>query len=321
MGNAAPLVTVLIPAYNHERYVQESIMSVLAQDWPRIELVVIDDGSTDATWSKICSLKETCEKTLERVVFRTKQNEGTCRTMNLGLSMAHGEYVLLCASDDRLLPGAIGALIGPMLVDLEIGLTVGQNLLIDATGARIYWDNRLNPVYERNKATYESFSDHFHRCFQLPVGSPDFGRYETFLKYNHVANGYLIRRSCLELIGPFRSEAPLEDYWMHLQLSKITRYLEIPQATFEYRWHAANTAKRREHLYEMARKTLRWEWERNGGASAAESFCRKMITSRKIRRYVGCLLWREDLAFSYFPAVRMWHVLGRRWVSCGSLPF
>ena len=61
------LISVCIPAYNHEKYVEATIGSILAQDYPRIELIVVDDVSKDKTWDIICSLKEKSCKKLEKI--------------------------------------------------------------------------------------------------------------------------------------------------------------------------------------------------------------------------------------------------------------
>lgn len=71
------LVSVIIPAYNHEQFIQETIGSIIAQTYENIELIVIDDGSKDSTWNKINELKETCEERFTRVHFETQENEGT----------------------------------------------------------------------------------------------------------------------------------------------------------------------------------------------------------------------------------------------------
>ncbi|MBK9186224.1 MAG: glycosyltransferase family 2 protein [Moraxellaceae bacterium] len=57
-----PLVTVIIPAYNHERFVEASIRSVIQQDYENIELVIINDGSQDRTHEIICNLEECCKQ-------------------------------------------------------------------------------------------------------------------------------------------------------------------------------------------------------------------------------------------------------------------
>jgi len=95
-----PLVSICIPAYNHERYVQEAIQSVIDQDYPRIELVVLDDGSTDSTWAKIKEMESACMKRFENVVFKTRENRGRVATGREIVSMRHGEIVGAIASDD-----------------------------------------------------------------------------------------------------------------------------------------------------------------------------------------------------------------------------
>ena len=64
-----PLVSVIIPAYNHEKFVQEAIKSIIEQTYQNIELIVIDDGSTDLTWQKILDIQEECNKRLSNVIF------------------------------------------------------------------------------------------------------------------------------------------------------------------------------------------------------------------------------------------------------------
>ena len=88
-----PLVSVIIPTYNTARYVQESINSVLEQDYPSIQLIVIDDGSTDETVDII-------RRYGERVVWLTQQNQGAAAARNAGLAVAQGEYIAFLDSDD-----------------------------------------------------------------------------------------------------------------------------------------------------------------------------------------------------------------------------
>ncbi|MEK6777653.1 MAG: glycosyltransferase [bacterium] len=97
MNSNRPLVSVTIPAYNHEFYVQTAIESVIKQSYENIELIVIDDGSTDKTADKI---RESCEKYKGRIRFVPQKNQGLIRTLNLGLSLSKGEYWCQMASDD-----------------------------------------------------------------------------------------------------------------------------------------------------------------------------------------------------------------------------
>jgi alpha-1,3-rhamnosyltransferase len=98
------LVSVVIPSYNHRRYVAQAIESVLAQSWPEVDLIVIDDGSTDGSPELIRSLLA------ERGGFRfvVRENRGLLATLNEGLALARGELFCELASDDYLPPDSIG---------------------------------------------------------------------------------------------------------------------------------------------------------------------------------------------------------------------
>lgn len=95
-----PLVSIVTPTYNRAPYLEETIESVLTQDYPAVEYIVLDDGSTDNTI-------EVLSKYADRLIWQSHLNMGETRTVNKGLSMAHGEIIAVVNSDDPLLPGAI----------------------------------------------------------------------------------------------------------------------------------------------------------------------------------------------------------------------
>jgi alpha-1,3-rhamnosyltransferase len=101
------LVPVVISAYNHQQYVQKTLQSVLDQTYPRIELIIVNDGSTDHTHDRIQDMLPEMQKRMQRVEYRNKANEGVIRSLNLCLSLAKGQYVYFIASDDVAKPEAI----------------------------------------------------------------------------------------------------------------------------------------------------------------------------------------------------------------------
>lgn len=254
-----PLISVLMPAYNHARYVEAAVRSVLMQDWPRVELVVVDDGSTDDTWRILLRLQPECERRLERVAFVTQANGGTTRTMNRLVSMARGDFMAVLASDDLFLPGAFVALMAPMGKNAGVGVTVGENILVDGDGRRCYWGAGRQTLYDEAKAVYRTLNEYTAKQSGVSPGSPAFGTYGALIRMNHIANGCLVRASALRQIAPFTPEAPLEDWWQHLQLSKVTRYVSVPERTFGYRWHGTNTMRDLDRIRSMVRRTLRHE--------------------------------------------------------------
>ena len=96
MGKIQPLVSVIMPAYNSEKYIGKSIESVLAQDYENFELIIIDDGSQDGTKS----IAEQYAKSDVRIKLLEQANQGVSVARNKGLDTATGEYVAFLDSDD-----------------------------------------------------------------------------------------------------------------------------------------------------------------------------------------------------------------------------
>lgn len=247
------LVSVIIPAYNHAQFVQDTIQSIIAQTYQNIELIILDDGSKDDTWQKIQEMKSVCEKRFSKIHFETKENEGTCKTLNKLISLAKGEYIYLIASDDLAKPDAIEKLLENIKSSKSI-VAVGDNEIINYKGERIGWDKKRNNC-DLETAQYKTFGE----FLKLKNKRETFGTYEELIKENHVPNGCLIARNALLQIPQFTTDAPLEDYYMHLQLAKIGTYCFIDDILFSYRWHQNNTIKQTEKIRIMSAKTLEHE--------------------------------------------------------------
>lgn len=101
-----PVVTVVVPAYNHENYIGDCIDSILGQDWPAIELFVINDGSTDKTHEKVL---QAMEKYPGRIKYTNKENEGLVTSLNIAIFNGTGKYFCQLASDDKWTDGSLRA--------------------------------------------------------------------------------------------------------------------------------------------------------------------------------------------------------------------
>ena len=254
------LVSVLIPAYNHEKYVQETIKSIIDQTYQNIELLIVDDGSKDSTWQKIQQMKDECEKRFPRVHFETKENEGTCKTLNRLLSLAQGEYVYVIASDDMAKPEAISKEVKFLNENPEYALVVGDNEIIDSDSNVCYWDKDRNLVKSKQDATYITFCDFLQKIRNFCFTDEQFGTYQTlYVQGNHVPNGYLIRRKIFEKTGYFTTKAPLEDHWLMLQISKYAKMKYLDQILFSYRWHDTNTIKNNTKIGRYSEITKQYE--------------------------------------------------------------
>jgi alpha-1,3-rhamnosyltransferase len=254
------LASVIIPAYNHEKYIQEAIYSIINQTYKNIELLIINDGSSDSTYDKICEMEIICKKRFARFDFADQKNKGVIETLNRLIGMASGEYVFLIASDDIAAPHAVETEVVFLSDHPDYALCVGNNDIIDENSRICFWDKNRNNVYDAVKADYVSLPDALAKeCPEVNFLSEAFGLYSNLVLYgNHVPNGYCIRKSIFEKTGLYTKEAPLEDYWMMMQIAKHAKMKYLIDTLFYYRWHSNNTLKKFPGLY-FTYKTVLYE--------------------------------------------------------------
>lgn len=258
VNGGSPLVSVLIPAYNHERYVQDSIKSIIGQTYGNIELLVINDGSSDTTWHKILDMEDECRKRFARTVFWNQGNMGTGRTQNSLLDNALGDYIYLIASDDIAMPQAIEKEEAFLAMNPEYALCVGDSIFIDGSGTQCYWDNKCNAVYDKGKAEYISWCDYLQKSRGFSFSSGKFGSYDELRKINHVPNGYLIRKDALRDFR-YSDKAPLEDWSLMLHIAKYHKMKYLGEILFKYRWHDKNAVKDTTRILFMENATRLYE--------------------------------------------------------------
>lgn len=121
-----PLVSVILPSFNHRRFVGESIDSVLRQTYPNIQLIVIDDGSTDGSADYIASLAEQ-----HGFEFIAQSNSGVIATLNRAKQLVRGKYVSFTASDDFYHPQKIERLVNFMELHPEYALVHAKIIQVD----------------------------------------------------------------------------------------------------------------------------------------------------------------------------------------------
>lgn len=108
-----PLVTIITPTYNRASFLRETILSVINQDYPNIEYIVLDGQSTDNTL-------EVVKEFIGKIIWDSHKNMGEVKAVNKGFSMAHGEIIGIVNSDDPLLPGAISEIVNFMAANPKI---------------------------------------------------------------------------------------------------------------------------------------------------------------------------------------------------------
>lgn len=126
-----PLVSILIPSFNHEKYINDCLESILKLDYPRVEVLLIDDASTDQTFEIADAFKEKLERKAERVyIEKNPTNLGICGNYNKLWELARGDYYKFIASDDILLPKGIAYLVDYFEKHPECNIVHGNVVLM-----------------------------------------------------------------------------------------------------------------------------------------------------------------------------------------------
>ncbi len=132
MTNPSPLVSVVTPSYNQGEYLEATIQSVLRQDYPHLEYLVVDGGSTDNSPEII---GRHAQQSADRLVWWcSEKDQGQTDAINKGFSRARGEILAWLNSDDTYLPGAISEAVACLHARPEVGMVYGDALYIDEGG-------------------------------------------------------------------------------------------------------------------------------------------------------------------------------------------
>lgn len=201
-----PLVSVLMTAYNRERYIREAIESVLASHYPHFELIIVDDGSTDAT---VAIANSYAEKDPRVTVHINETNLGDYPNRNRAASYARGKYLKYLDSDDLIYRHGLQALVDFMEQDetVAMGISYRRNI----THRPFPWI--LEPA--------ESFRHHFFVEGFLDAGP----------------TGTIIRRECFEALGGFSGKRMIGDLEFGLKAAAAYKVMLLPPALSFWRSH------------------------------------------------------------------------------------
>ena len=126
----SPLVSIVTPSFNMAKYLPETIESVLSQDYPRIEYIVVDGGSTDGSLEILEGFKD-------RLSYVSGPDGGPSDAANRGFHQSHGEILAWLNADDSYLPGAVGKAVSYLLAHADTDVVYGEGWWIDESGAML----------------------------------------------------------------------------------------------------------------------------------------------------------------------------------------
>ncbi|MEQ1642736.1 MAG: glycosyltransferase [Pyrinomonadaceae bacterium] len=209
MSTDQPLVSVIIPNYNYASYVGEAIDSVLAQDYPNVEVIVVDDGSSDDSRAVV-------ERYGERVSSIFQPNQGVCATRNNGVVASSGEFVAFIDADDAWMPTKLSRQM-ERLTNADVGLVHVGVSHVDGAGKAIREDLDGKEGRVANDLL-------LLKPVILGGGS-----------------GVVIRRHIFDEVGGFDTRLSTSADWeLYYRIATRCEVAFVPEALVRYRVHGAN---------------------------------------------------------------------------------
>lgn len=218
MGTDNPLVSVIMTTYNHSKFIDKAISSVLNQTYQNLELIVIDDGSLDDTLEKVNAFQD------KRMKIIAQKNAGPSIAFNNGLQIASGDWIAFMSGDDVCLPQRIEKQLAAALQNQEPCVVFSHVDVIDQDDHRV----KISPLYN---------------IFNRPSsGKRSFYLYKLVYEGNFFcAPTAFLSKSLFDKYGclnPFLVQLQDFDFW--LRLIKFVDFKIIETPLLQYRWHGSN---------------------------------------------------------------------------------
>lgn len=222
------LLSIVLPVYNGEKYLSESIESIINQTYTRWELLILDDCSTDHT-EEIAKAYQAKDRRI--VYYKNEQNLKLPGNLNRGFSLSTGEYLTWTSDDNKYRPDAFEKMIKALSENPEADLVFAPYQVIDENGAEI-------------------------QVIRTGISHP-----REILSGNAVGACFMYTRHAYETVGEYDTGLLLVedwDYWQRMVSS--FKYILLDEVLYDYRWHAGSmtsTKKKERYGYVMERMLLK----------------------------------------------------------------
>lgn len=222
-----PDVSVIMPCFNHGRFIEDSMNSILQQTHANLELIVADDCSSDDSWEVAQSIAAKDDRV---IVLKHPANQGASRSRNSAIGRAKGQFIGFCDADDVWESGKLEFQLSQLTQHPDRDVAYCDSTIIDEQGA---------PTGERFSQLYPP----------PPVESGDL--FAELLLRNFInMQSVLVRRQCIERVGLFDEGVKwVEDWWYWIQMAREHRFIYSTRPLARYRVHRNSTNKVRARGY------------------------------------------------------------------------
>lgn len=230
-----PLVSVIMPAYNAEKYIEDAICSILNQTYTNVELIIVEDCSIDRTLDVIHKCKDN-----RILLVQNQENKGIAYSTNRGISLAGGNYIALMDDDDIAAADRLDLQVKYLEEHAEIDILGGRSIDIDSQGKILHRGGipRYNPKYIKAVLLF--------KCMDFRNGTA------------------MIRKSFIEEYNlQYQDNCyGMQDYKFYIDSSKVGNISTIENVLLYYREHENNETKRRMQEYKEQRANKYAEFQR-----------------------------------------------------------
>jgi len=239
INDIEPLVTIVIPSYNHELYIEQCLIEILKIDIEK-NIIIIDDGSSDDTPNII---KKFISKQSSSIEFIQKENSGLVKSLNLAMSKIKTKYVYLIASDDLVNPIGFSKCVSRLVLDPNLKFIIGgsENLFADGSTNNTYRESHEKFFKYENKVLREKLFFDYPKPLLL--------------------QSTLFQAEAIRDMGNWDEDVLLDDYSMFIKL--LSKYNQYSDYIFEptillckYRIHESNSSKNYFRQYSMVKQVI-----------------------------------------------------------------
>jgi glycosyltransferase involved in cell wall biosynthesis len=311
LRTAAPLVTIGIPNYNYSHYIKEALNSVAIQSYPNIELVIVDDCSTDNSIFVIENwIKNYCGNITVKFI-KNEINLGLTKTCNVILKHAKGKYLQTLDADDIILPEKIEKQVNILEKSNDLALIYSNSSIIDEKG------NLTNEDY-CSRINYDKEN--------MPEGHIK----KDLLVFNFISlPSVLVRTEYVRQAGGFDERLRVQDYYMWLKLSEKYQVKYMNENTAYYRVHHSSMSNNsltsaastdsvlqiKFNYYKGCTPSLRKLIKRNIQYGAVELYHQNYPTSKKwlsiafklnprLKTFIYFVATQVGIPFSFFKRIK-----------------
>lgn len=229
--NINPLVTCVVSSYNHEKYIYKCIKSIINQIYQNIELIIIDDGSTDNSIIEIQKTLQECKKRFVRFKYIQQSNRGLTNNLNYALMWSKGDFFCSIGSDDFMLKNKTSVLVNEILKFPNIGGVFGGCEVINDADTVLKKISPKKNLYDFNKIITR--------------------------RYLIVNPSQLLKTSILKKLKGYPKDLYIDDWYMWLSITNAGYKLKvIPEILVKYRQHNNNMSKNALRMYESRKQIL-----------------------------------------------------------------